>query len=95
MKNNEKQKYTEEFKQDAVNLLMKGRRAVEVARDLNISPSCLNRWRREYLSRLDLAHDGVGKSPSEMAAEIKHLRKELAESLEINVILKKTIKYFS
>lgn len=87
--------YTDEFKSNAVSLVLGGRSVSEISRDLGIDVSNLNRWRKEYLSGLDKAHDGEGQSPSEMAAEIKQLRKELAEQKEIVTILKKTIKYVS
>ncbi len=81
-----RRKYTDEFKSNAVSLLLGGRPAREVSRDLGIDVSNLNRWRKEYLDGLDSAHDGEGQSASEMAAEIKQLRKELAEQKEIVTI---------
>ena len=95
MKKPTKRQYSAEFKEDAVKLVLGGRRAREVAEDLNIDISSLNRWRREYLEQMDERHDGPGQSPSEMAAEIKRLRKELAHEREVTTILKKTIKYVS
>jgi len=75
--------------------VLSGRGASEVSRDLGIDVSNLNRWKKLYLDELDSKHDGNGQSPSEMAAEIKPLRRELAEQREIVTILKKTIKYVS
>jgi transposase len=95
MKKPVRRQYSAEFKEDAVKLLLGGRRACEVAEDLDIDVSNLNRWRREYLDELDGQHEGPGQSPSEMAAEIKRLRKELAHEREVTTILKKTIKYVS
>lgn len=91
----QRRKYSDEFKTNAVSLVLGGRSAGEVSRDLGIDVSNLNRWRKEYLDGLDRAHEGNGQSPSEMVAEIKQLRKELAEQKEIVTILKKTIKYVS
>lgn len=90
-----KRKYTDEFKENAVNLVLSGRGASEVSRDLGIDVSNLNRWKKLHLDELDSKHDGKGQSPSELAAENKQLRKELAEQREIVTILKKTIKYVS
>lgn len=95
MKKPERRHYSAEFKGDAVKLVLGGRRAREVAKDLDVEVSNLNRWRREYLEQLDGQHEGPGQSPSEMAAEIKRLRKELAHEREVTTILKKTIKYVS
>jgi len=87
-----RRKYTKEFKENAVSLVLGGRPAREVSRDLGVDVSNLKRWRKEYLEQMDRSHDGQGQSPSEMAAEIKQLRKELAEQKEVVTILKKTIK---
>lgn len=95
MKKSGRRQFSAEFKEDAVKLVLGGRSAREVARDLDINLSNLNRWRRQYLDELDGGHDGPGQSPSEMAEELKRLRKELAHEREINTILKKTIKYVS
>ena len=95
MKKSKRRQFSTEFKQDAVKLILGGRSAHEVARDLDVNISSVNRWRRQYLEELDAVHDGPGQSPSEMAEENKRLRKELAHEREINTILKKTIKYVS
>jgi transposase-like protein len=95
MKKTEKRQFSAEFKEDAVKLVLGGRSARGVSRDLDINVSSLNRWRREYLGELDKRHEGSGQSPSEMAAQIKQLRKDLAHEREITTILKKTIKYVS
>lgn len=91
----QRRQYTKEYKADAVSLILSGRSVIEVSRDLGVDESNLNRWRKEYLDGLDQGHTGEGKSPSELAAENKQLRKELAEQKEIVAILKKTIKYVS
>lgn len=91
----QRRKYSQQFKKDAVALVLGGRSVRDVSRDLGIEVSNLNRWKKEYLDQQDQTHDGVGLSPSEQAAENKRLRKELAEQKEIVSILKKTIKYVS
>jgi transposase-like protein len=95
MKKPTRRQFSAEFKEDAVKLILSGRSLAEVAKDLDIERSCLGRWRREYLKQLDDQHEGSGQSPSEMAEEIKRLRKELAHEREVTTILKKTIKYVS
>jgi transposase len=95
MKKRGRRQYSAEFKEDAVKLVLSGRSLGEVAKDLDIERSCLGRWRIEYLEKLDDRHEGPGQSPSEMAEEIKRLRKELAHEREVTAILKKTIKYVS
>ena len=81
-----------EFKADAESLILSGRAVIEVSRDLGVYVSNLNRWKKECLDGLDQGHAGEGKSSSELAAENKQLRKDLAEQKEIVMILKKTIK---
>jgi transposase len=91
----ERKKYTEQFKSDAVALVLSGRSPRAVARDLGICVSSLNRWRKSHLIDQDNNYSGSGQSPSEMADEIRRLRRELAEQKDIVTILKKTIKYVS
>ena len=95
MKKATRRQFSAEFKEDAVKLLLGGRSTREVAMDLDIDRSSLDSWRREYLEQLDGGHEGPGQSPSEMAEQIKRLRKELAHEREVTTILKKTIKYVS
>jgi transposase len=87
--------YTQEFKDDAVRLVLSGKNSASVARDLGVDVSNINRWKQEYLKRQDAGHKGTGPIPSELAEENRRLRRELAEQKQINEILKKTIKYVS
>lgn len=90
-----KRNYDQQFKQDAVNLVLSGRSAGQVAHYLGINVSNLNRWKKLYLQEQDRSHNGIGPAPSDLAAENKLLRKQLAEQQEIVTILKKTIKFVS
>ena len=87
--------YTEEFKTDTVSLVLSGRPAAEVARDLGIDVSNINRWKTTQLQKQDALHCAQGPMPSDLAAENKRLRQQLAEQKQIVEILKKTIKYVS
>lgn len=59
---NKKRQFTQEFKKEAVEYSLTSERSVEeVARDLGISPHNLNRWRRPYRKRGELAFPGHGK----------------------------------
>ena len=45
----EKQKYTQEFKEQAVKLSQRGEKSIrQLAVDMGIATSVLHRWRREY-----------------------------------------------
>ena len=87
--------FNQEFKDSAVAPVLSGRRAPDVADELDIEVSVLNRWKQNTLQKQDAQHDGVGISPSQLAAENERLRRELAEQKQITEILKKTIKYVS
>ena len=91
-----KQRYSAEFKKEAARLIiMDGLSVSEVSARLGVNANILYRWKQEHLKDLDQKHVGAEKSPSEMAAEIAQLRADLAKSLRINEILKKTVSYFA
>ena len=92
-----RRKYTQEFKDDAVRLIFEGMQIGEVAEKLGIERSCLGRWRKQYLERLEDsgAGDDLAMSPKEMAAEIASLRKKLKHSDLQREILKKALAIFS
>jgi len=83
-------KYDEEFKKDAVRLLISsGRKLKEVSKELGVERSLLGRWRTAHLKKLDAKVKDQGIAPSDMEKEIKRLRKELAYAQEQRDILKK------
>ena len=90
MEGNRRQ-YSEEFKKDAVGHSLTSEKTVaEVAHDLGIAHSNLNRWRVQYRKNGELAFPGNGKqrlTPQE--EEIKRLKKELYNVKQERDILKK------
>ena len=88
-----RRKYNEEFKKEAVNMLIHGDlTAIELAKDLDIRPDLLSRWKREY------EDSGAGKikkkiDPKDL--EIMKLKKELNNIKMERDILKKSIAIFS
>ena len=85
-----RRKYDDEFKKDAVRLLISsGRKVKDVAEELGIDRSLLGHWRRDHLRGLDAGTETKGMMPSEMEEEIQRLRKELAYAQEQRDILKK------
>ena len=92
-----RRKYTQEFKEDAVRLILEGTPIAEVADKLGVERSCLGRWRNWYLERLADRSGGNGPamSPKEMAAEIERLRKQRKSSELQREILKKALGIFS
>ncbi len=90
--------YSIEFKKEAARLLIiDGLSAPEVSEKLGVKTGLLYRWKSEHLSELEAASgpNRSGSSPTEMAAEIDRLRKDLAKAERINQILKKTVSYFA
>ena len=93
-----RQHYSKEFKEDAVNMVLRGEQPVkDVAGQLGLHPTMLARWRREHLERLDVTTRGSGGkiTPSDMDAENRRLRRELAQVKEQRDILKKAVGIFS
>ena len=96
MEGNRRQ-YSEEFKKEAVgHSLTSEKTVVEVAQDLGIAHSNLNRWRTQYRKNGELAFPGNGKqrlTPQE--EEIRRLKKELYEVSQERDILKKALAIFT
>lgn len=88
-----RRKYTEQFKQEAVNEVLNGRPAAEVAENLGISSSLLCRWKAECLGGGWRAGDPL--SPAVLEAELRSLRKKLREAERERDILKKALIVFS
>ena len=77
-------------------MIMDGLSAPEVSSRLDVNTGLLYRWKREHLAELDAANPTPSKSsPTQMAAELDELRKQLAREKRINEILKKTVSYFA
>ena len=91
-----KQRYTADFKQEAVKLiLIDGVSVKEVSEQLGVAGNVLYRWRQEHLDKLEAQAPEGAQSPKAMAAEITDLRKQLAKQKRMTEILKKTVGYFS
>jgi len=89
MAKSERRQFTQEFKRNAVNLVMeKGVPVRKVARDLDIHPNLVHQWRWMFMTGGDGAFVGTGNLKPE-DAELKRLQKELEEVKEERDILKK------
>ena len=87
---NTRSKYDDEFKKDAVRLLISSGRTVKaVAEELGIERSNLGRWRQTHLESLDIKATTTGITPADLERENRRLRKELAYAEEQRDILKK------
>ena len=85
--------FTPQFKKDALGLVNRGRSITEVARDLGIARSLLQRW-NELEGRSE--ESGSGKaSTSADSEDVRALRQKLRDVTEERDILKKALAYFA
>jgi len=92
-----KARYTEEYKQEALELWRNsGRSAAKVAAELGIRAPLLYRWARPNRGgNLSKDEPGRGQSVEELAAEVRRLRAENAKLLEQREVLKKSLGILS
>jgi transposase-like protein len=91
-------RYDEEFKHNAVDLLLTGGQPLKVlARELGVSDKQLRKWRDDRLGKLEeqCHRPPGGSTPREMAEEIRRLRKELDRVTRQREILKKAMSILS
>ena len=86
--------FTPEFKRDAVALVTReGKTVSEVARNLGIARSLLQRWIEQ---QRDQDRDGnPRKARAVETEELRQLRKQLRDITEERDILKKALAYFA
>ncbi len=90
-----RQRYTKEFKLDALRLMDEGLRPVaEIARELGVRKNVLYRWHHELLDDPQEAFPGNGKL-KDADSELARLRRELETVTEERDILKKALAVFS
>ena len=91
-------KYTEEFKLEALELLKSsGKNSRQIERELGITVGLLLKWRDRYQVKTT-GPAQMHLEPSDMQAaqaEIRRLRRELAQVEEEREILKKVVDIFS
>ena len=90
-------KYSEEFKKDAVELSYHSDKTIsEIADDLGVARSLLVRWRKEHSELGERAFPGNGlRKLTPLEEENLRLKKELADVKEERDILKKAVHIFS
>lgn len=90
-----RRRFTAEFKREAVQMVLSGQHGLaEVARDLDLRPDMLRRWRQRYLEDPRQAFPGNGRMKPE-DEELRQLRRELHRLREERAILKKALAIFS
>jgi len=95
MEQTARRKYSEEFKREAVDLvLVHGYGVAEAARNLDINANMLSRWKRERERHGEQAFPGKGKMKPEQT-EIHRLRQENKRLRMERDILKKATAFFA
>ena len=87
--------YSKEFKLNAVRMITEeGRKAAEVARELDLSPNMLYLWKRKYLEDQEEAFPGHGnlKSKDDYIRKLERENKRLKDERDI---LKKAAAFFA
>ena len=90
-----KRKYDRAFKEETVRLITEvGRPVAEVSKELGIHINILYRWVKQI--QRDQENALLGKNPQQPeSAEMRQLRRELADVKEERDILKKVVNIFS
>jgi transposase len=89
-----RRKFTAEFKERAVNLVLKqGMSVADVARDLDVVASGLHQWVRQ--AKIDQGKGPPGALTTEEKLELAQLRKENRILREERDILKKAAAFFA
>ena len=90
-----REKFTKEFKADAVNLVVEqGYRCSEVGRRLGVGSSNVSRWVIEFKSEQEEVPEG-GVSLRELETELRKLRQENKRLQMEREILKKAAAFFA
>ena len=91
----ERKSYSRQFKMDAVKLVTEqGYRITEAARNLEMNPNLLGKWRTQFAGERDRAFPGKGRMTPENE-ELNRLRKENKRLRMEHEILKKAAAFFA
>jgi transposase len=88
----ERKSYTEEFKREAVRLAQERGNVAATARDLGISDTSLENWKRQLEQTPQNAFPGNGNPRDK---ELSQLQRDLRRLKEENEILKKAVGIFT
>lgn len=90
-----RRKFSREFKVEAVRMIVEGGHSLyQVARDLEVRPEMVRRWKKQCAEEGAQAFPGSGRLKPE-DEEIRRLRRELERVREERDILKKALAVFS
>lgn len=90
--------YSRELKIAAMREVDSGRTLAEVARQLELSPHLLDRWRSEWRAKGELAFPGIGRGNTPSAfndvQRIAELERKIGQLTMENDFLKKALQHF-
>ena len=90
--------YSRELKVAAMREIDSGRTRGEIARQLQVNPSLLDKWRSEWRARGELAFPGIGRGSVTPAVtelqRISELERKIGQLTMENDFLKKTLQHF-
>jgi transposase len=94
---NSARRYSEGFKQQAVELLLSSNRSMnQVAHELGVTIDSIRMWKAKYLGRAgSVERDGRGVSAAELEKELRALRQENEHLRRQREILKKALGILS
>lgn len=89
--------HTQEYKDYVAKLIVEeGRKATEVAYELELSYKTISRWAASYRQKINQSHSGERYiTPSELEKLQKKHEKEMQQLKEENEILKKAMHIFT
>jgi len=89
------QRYTKEFKLEAIRLADESEQPVtQVARELGLRVNQIYKWKQQLEAKGEAAFPGKGRQAG-LEAETARLRRELAQAKQEVEILKKAARYFA
>lgn len=91
-----RKKYTPEYKEYVAKLVVEeGRKATEVAHELEIPYGTLTQWTDKYRKKVQSPEEEIPLTPSEYKKKMAAYEKELRHVKEENDILKKAMHIFT
>ena len=91
-----RQRFSQEFKLEAVRLLDLGQKpAAQLALELGMRRNQLYKWKEQVSGKGAAAFRGPGRKPADQESEVARLKRELAKVTEERDILKKAAAYFA
>ena len=90
-----KQKYTEEFKLQALKLADELGSVVEATKQLGLKDNAIYNWKVKYKYEFQNSKPKAVVPASPESEEVKRLRKENEELKKVNYILKRAAAFFS